>query len=84
MTAYDRAHAALAADPENEALRLAVYDRLADAELFLLLEEEPSGDEIKPQIFSTEEGDFVWPSIRKSGWRNFWASPRPMRLCPGG
>ena len=30
MTPYDRAHAAMDADPENEALRLAVY--LADAQ----------------------------------------------------
>ena len=29
MTPYDRAHSAMDADPENEALRLAVYDRLA-------------------------------------------------------
>ena len=43
-TPYDRAHAAMEADPENEALRLAVYDRLADAELFLLLEHEPDED----------------------------------------
>lgn len=59
MTPYDRAHAAMEADPENEAARLAVFDRLADAELFLLLEEEPEGDDIRPQVFETEEGDFV-------------------------
>lgn len=59
-TPYDRAHAAMTADPENEALRLAVYDRLADAPLYLLLEAEPDEDEdIIPQVFETEEGDIV-------------------------
>ncbi|TMV92388.1 SseB family protein [Thioclava sp. BHET1] len=59
MTPYDRAHALMQAEPENDARRLAVYDRLADAELFLLLEQEPTDETIRPQVFSAEEGDFV-------------------------
>ncbi|WP_374291780.1 SseB family protein [Paenirhodobacter enshiensis] len=59
-TPYDRAHAAMEAEPENEALRLAVYDRLADAQLFLLLEADPDEDnDIIPQLFETEAGDIV-------------------------
>ncbi|RMD94519.1 MAG: SseB family protein, partial [Alphaproteobacteria bacterium] len=50
-TPLDRAHAAMAAAPENEAARLAFYRRLADAELFVMLREEPQGAEIEPEVF---------------------------------
>ena len=37
-TLLDAAHAAVSADPENEALRLRFFERLADGEMVLLLE----------------------------------------------
>lgn len=58
-TALDLAHAAMETAPEDEAARLRFYERLADSELFLLLGEEPEGDKIKPEVFSTEDGEFV-------------------------
>jgi hypothetical protein len=83
MTPYDRAHAASAADPENEALRLAVYDRLADAELFLLLESEPEGDDITPQVFETEDGDFVLAFDLEERLAEFTGEPAPYAALPG-
>lgn len=83
-TPYDRAHAAMEADPENEALRLAVYDRLADAELFLLLEHEPDEDnDIIPQLFETEEGDFVLAFDTEERLAEFTTTPAPYVALPG-
>lgn len=59
QTPLDRAHAAMQANPEDEAARLRFYERLADAELFLLLFDEPQGEQITPQVFDVEEGRVV-------------------------
>lgn len=84
MTPYDRAHAAMEAEPENEALRLAVYDRLADAELFVLLEAEPDADgDIIPQVFETEEGDFVLAFDLEDRLAAFSDGPAPYAALPG-
>lgn len=53
-TPLDRAHAAMAAAPENETARLRFYQRLADAELFVMLAEEPQGAEITPEVVEVE------------------------------
>ncbi|OCX65362.1 hypothetical protein BFP70_09870 [Thioclava sp. SK-1] len=82
-TPYDKAYAAMDADPSNEALRLAVYDRLADAELFLLLEEEPIDEDIKPQVFSTEDGDFVLAFDLEERLAEFSDEPVPYAALPG-
>ncbi|MEZ5684765.1 MAG: SseB family protein [Paracoccaceae bacterium] len=83
MTPYDRAHAAMEADPDNQALRLAVYDRLADAELFLLLEEEPEGEDIRPQLFSSDEGDFVLAFDLEERLAEFADEALPYAALPG-
>lgn len=59
LTPLDKAHAAMEASPEEDAARLRFYERLADAELFLLLEKEPEGDLIAPEIFETSDASFV-------------------------
>lgn len=59
MTPLDTAHAAMEAAPDNDAARLRFYERLADAELFLLLATEPTDDRIEPNVFRTDDGDFV-------------------------
>jgi hypothetical protein len=59
MTALDKAHAAMEAAPEDDTERLRYYERLADAELFLLLNEEPAGNQLSPAIFDTSDGRFV-------------------------
>ena len=52
-TPIDQAHARMTSAPEDDALRLAFFERLADGELFLLLEGEPVGDNVSPRNPST-------------------------------
>lgn len=59
MTALDQAHAAMHAAPDDDAARLRFFERLADAELFLLLDHEPTGDAITPKLFDTSDGRFI-------------------------
>lgn len=56
MTPLDQAHAIM---EQNATARLGFYDRLADAELFVLLTQEAEGDQISPQMFDVEDGRFV-------------------------
>ena len=58
-TPLDRAHALMQAAPEDEAARMRFYERLADGELFLLLAEEATDDEIAPQVFPVDGGTYV-------------------------
>ncbi|WP_299137971.1 SseB family protein [uncultured Tateyamaria sp.] len=58
-TALDLAHAAMQAAPEDDALRLRFFERLGDAELFLLLEAEAEGDQVTPQVFDPGTGPLV-------------------------
>lgn len=59
MTPLDRAHKAMEDAPDNDALRLRFFERLADAELFVLLEGEAEEDSITPRLFPLEDGTFV-------------------------
>lgn len=59
MTPLDRAHAAMQAAPDDDAARLGFFERLADAELHLLLTREPDGDTIDPAFFETSQGTYV-------------------------
>ncbi|WP_372884620.1 SseB family protein [Shimia sp.] len=58
-TPLDQAHAKMEADAEDDAARLRFYERLADAELFLLLTKEPEGDNIAPELFELSDHSFV-------------------------
>ena len=49
-TPLDTAHAAMIAAPEDDAARLRFYERVADIEFYLLLEEEPAGESISPVL----------------------------------
>ena len=59
MTPLDRAHAAMDAAPDDGAARLRFYERLADAELVLLLVEEPHGDDVRPETVEVEAETYV-------------------------
>ena len=58
-TQLDAAHAAMMQAPNDDAARLRFYERLADGELLILLDEEPLGDKIKPALFPVEDQTFV-------------------------
>ncbi|MCT4556618.1 MAG: SseB family protein [Pelagimonas sp.] len=59
LTPLDQAHAEMQAAPEDDAARLRFYDRLAEAELFLMLAQTPQGDAISPEVFAVEGSSFV-------------------------
>ncbi|NNK16490.1 MAG: SseB family protein [Sulfitobacter sp.] len=50
LTPLDEAHAAMMAAEEDDAARLRFYERIADVELFLLLEAEPDDDQVTPVL----------------------------------
>lgn len=53
-TPLDDAHAAMMADEGDDAARLRFYERVADVELFLLLEAEPQDDQISPVLLEAQ------------------------------
>lgn len=59
MTELDTAHAAMEAAPDDDALRLQFYERLADTELFMLLGAEAADDQVTPEIFEIEDQRFT-------------------------
>lgn len=63
MTELDTAHAAMqqggGGEHSDDAARLQFYQKLADAELFVLLDREADGEVISPELFEVEQGRFV-------------------------
>ncbi len=59
MTPIDAAHSAMEADPQSATLRLRFFERLAECELFVLLEKEATESQITPMVFPVDGTDFV-------------------------
>ena len=59
MTPLDTAHAQMMAAPEDENCRLRFFERLADAELYLLLEDEARGDAVEPKLVEAQNEQLV-------------------------
>ncbi len=57
--ALDAAHAAMEADPGDEAARRRWFGRLLDTELAVVLETEAQGSAVTPRIFALEAGPVV-------------------------
>ncbi len=83
MTPLDQAHAAMEAAPEDDALRLRFYDRLAGSELVLLLEGEPEGERIRPAIFPVEGERFVLVFDREERLTAFAEGAAPYAALSG-
>ncbi len=83
QTPLDLAHSAMEADPDNGALSLKYYERLADAELFLMLEEEARDDSARPLVFETAEGRFALVFDREERLAEFVDSPTPFVAMSG-
>lgn len=82
-TRLDQAHAAMLAAPEDNQARLQFYERLADAELFLMLEAEPDGDNITPAVFETGDGTFVLVFDREDRLAQFAGQVVPYAALSG-
>lgn len=82
-TPLDLALTAMEAAPENDEARLTFYERLAESELFLLLEREPEGDQVEPRLFQTADGDLVLVFDREHRLTDFAEGPAPYAALSG-
>ncbi len=83
VTLLDAAHAAVSAEPENEALRLRFFERLADGEMVLLLEREAEGETLEPKVFDLEDGPVVLVFDREERLASFTGGIAPYAALPG-
>ena len=54
LTPLDHAHADMMENPDDDAVRLKFYQRLADTTLFVLLTKEPEGEVLDPEILEVD------------------------------
>lgn len=83
MTPIDQAHAAMTARPGDDSTRLRFYEALAEAELVLLLGQEPSGEDVTPRLFEVEEGQFVLVFDDVERLSDFVGGAAPFAAMPG-
>jgi len=74
ITPLDAAHDAMQA---GDALRLRFFERLAESELFLLLETEATDETLTPQIFPVEGQNFVLAFDRETRLLDFIGAAAP-------
>lgn len=83
MTPLDRAHAAMEAAPEDAVARLGFYERVADAELYLLLTREPEGEALDPRLFDISDGRFALAFDRSERLSEFVDGAAPYAALSG-
>ncbi|WP_127112720.1 SseB family protein [Shimia sediminis] len=83
MTPLDQAHAAMETTPQDDAARLRFYERLADAELFLLLAKEAEGESIAPELFDLSDHSFVLVFDTEERLAEFVGKPAPYAALSG-
>jgi hypothetical protein len=82
-TAIDSAFEASQAEPDDNGLYMRLLERIMDAELFLLLADEPERDRIDPHLFEMDEGRFVLAFDRGERLAEFLDTPSPYVALPG-
>ena len=82
-TVLDQAHAGMQAAPDDDAARLRFFERLGDAELFLLLEAEAEGDQVTPQVFDPGSGPMVLVFDREERLAAFVGAEAPYAALSG-
>ena len=83
MTPLDIAHAAMETAPDDDAARLRFFERVADGELFLLLETEAGDQAVTPRVFALEDGPVVLAFDREDRRSAFTAAPAAYAALPG-
>lgn len=83
MTPLDTAQAAMDAAPNDTTKRLAFYERVADSELFLVLETEPIADKIQPALFPVEDEEYALVFDNESRLAEFTQNPTPFLAMAG-
>lgn len=79
-TPLDLAHAAMMAHEGDDQARLRFYERIADVELYLLLEAEPVADQINPVVF---EGGYLLVFDRAERLAAYVGNPAPYVALSG-
>lgn len=80
-TPLDQAHAAMTAAPQNDTARLQFFERLADSELFLML--DSASDTEAPILFDTSDGSFVLAFDTEDRLSAFAQAPAPYAALSG-
>lgn len=80
MTDLDRAHEGFDTD---DAARLRFFAALADAELFVMLEREPEGDDITPRLFPVDDAQVVLAFDTQERLAEFAKDAVPYVALPG-
>ncbi|MBR9863153.1 MAG: SseB family protein [Rhodobacteraceae bacterium] len=83
MTLLDTAHAAMEAAPDDTAKRMAFYERVADSELFLVLETEPVDDRVTPAVFEVEGARYALVFDSEDRMGEFTQSVTPFLAMAG-
>ena len=83
MTPLDQAHALMEQYPDTDAYRLRFYERFAESELYLLLDAEPDGDQISPQILTVEDETYLLAFDREERLADFAETGAPYAALPG-
>ncbi|MEL7211760.1 MAG: SseB family protein [Pseudomonadota bacterium] len=79
-TPLDRAHAQM---EESDAKRLAFFERVADSELFLLLQREAEGDQLTPEVFDLGDAQYVLVFDREDRLASFAGRIVPFAALSG-
>jgi hypothetical protein len=79
-TPLDEAHAAMMAAEDDDNARLRFYERVADIELYLLLEGEPEGDQVSPVLL---DGEYVIAFDRAERLAAYCGAPAPYVALSG-
>ncbi|MCV6585099.1 MAG: SseB family protein [Marinibacterium sp.] len=82
-TPIDLAHEAMQADPASDAARLRFFERVADAELFVMLAREAEGDQITPELFPLETGPVIVAFDREDRLSEFAGRSVPYAALSG-
>lgn len=83
MTPIDTAQAAMDAAPDDTSKRMAFYERVADSELFLVLEKESSDDKIQPALFPVEDEHYALVFDTETRMSEFTQAPTPFLAISG-
>ena len=82
-TTLDRAHAAMTAQPGDDALRLRFLETLSDADLFVLLEAEIEDDHVRPVSVTIDGAEYVLAFDTEERLSAFAGRPAPYAGLPG-
>lgn len=82
-TPLDVAHAAMIANPDDDAARLRFFERILDAELIVLLEAEPTDERLRPRVVDLDAGRFALVFDRDARLAAFLSEPAPYAALPG-